>query len=1125
VTRAIAWFAENHVAANLLMMLLVVGGLVATCDINQKSFPDIEVEVVQIGVPFPGASPEEVEESVCVRVEEEIQSIAGIEKITSSAAEGSCGVTAELISGYPIDRALGEIKNAVDSIDTFPEDAEEPTVSHFEIRRNALQIALSGDVGERALKIWGERLRDELVALPGVTQVELAAARPYEISVEVPEEALRRHGITFEQVAEAVRRGSLDRPGGSIDTDAGEILLRTKGQAYVGREFEELVVLTRPDGTRLLLGEVANVVDGFEEDPIYARFDGEPAVLIQVYRVGDQKVLELVDRVKEYVAEAQQRLPDALSLTVWRDGSQSLRDRLDVLIRNGRAGFALVFLLLALFLRLRLAFWVSIGVPIAFLGALWLFPALDLSIDVISLFAFILVLGILVDDAIVVGENVHRHQEKGEDPLRSAIRGAQEVAVPVIFGVLTTVAAFLPMILSPGPFGQIFGAIGVVVILCLFFSLVESQLVLPAHLGHMKLAPRAEREAPPPAGRSVSARWKRLQRSLATSLERLADRGYRPVLGHVLAWRYAAVAVGVVLLLWVGTLIYGGYMKFNFFPTVESDYVSARLTMPLGTPVDRTAEAVRDLEEAAQTLAAELEEEHGEPVVLHVLASVGQQPSLTSGPPTLREARGGDSHLGEVSLELLGGDVRPIRAKEVEERWRALAPPIPDVDQLVFASDLFSAGDPIDVELASTDVDRLEQAAEELKAQLRNYPGVFDVSDNFQAGKREIRLSLLPSAEPLGLTLEDLSRQVRYAFYGAEAQRIQRGRDDVEVMVRYPREQRRSLADLENLRIRTAEGEEVPFYAVARAELGRGYATIKRADRRRVINVTADVDPTVGNANQVMADLRENFFPGLLARYPGLSWGLEGEQREQQKALTALVRDYAFALVLIYALLAVPLRSYLQPLIIMAVIPFGLVGAVGGHLLMGYALVPAVRNLSMMSVFGVVALSGVVVNASLVLVHYVNRRREEGASLVEAVTWAGVARFRPIVLTSVTTFAGLTPLLTEGSISSQFLIPMATSLGFGVVFAAFVSLLIVPASYLILEDLKGLLARVVWGSGPAGAPGAAPAPEGGEERPPAAEGEPSPATGPGAPEPARLRAGSEPTDDRGSGSPGFVRPG
>ncbi len=1057
--RIIAWFAENHVAANLLMAVLVIGGLVSIPRINQKSFPDIEVDVIQIGVPFLGATPEEVEEGVCIRIEEEIQGIAGIERITSSASEGNCGVSAELISGYPVDRAVSEIKNAVDAITTFPEDTEKPIVSHYEIRRNALQIALAGPASESALKVFGERVRDEVSSLPDVTQVELSAVRPYEISIEVPEESLSRYGITFDDVVRAVSRGSLDRPGGSIKGEGGEVLLRTKGQAYTGEEFGRIVLLTRPDGTRLLLSDVATVVDGFQEDDRYARFNGRPAVLVKVYRVGDQRVLDLVEEVKAYVVGAAERLPGELDLVVWRDGSKSLRDRLDILVRNGRSGFLLVFVVLALFLRLRLAFWVAIGVPIAFLGSLMLFPPLGISIDVISLFAFILVLGLLVDDAIVVGENVHRHQERGEQALGSAIRGAQEVAVPVIFGVLTSMVAFLPMIASPGPFGQIFGAIGTVVICCLFLSLVESQLILPAHLGHMKLE-RPIAEAGPPSSGGIQARWRRLQGRFATSLERLSQGAYRTRLEQALEWRYAVLAGGVVILVWTLAIVGTGRLKFAFFPPVESDYVSARLVMPLGTPVRATEEAVRQIEEAARQLRAELDAEYGaatdEPLVKHVLAAVGEQPSLRSGPPMLSRLATGDSHLGEVSIELAGGDVRPISAKEVANRWRELTPPIPDVEELVFASSLFSAGDPINVELTSSDVPRLQLAAERLKQKLAEFPGVLDVSDNFREGKQEIKLRLLPSAEPLGLSLEDLSRQVRQAFYGAEAQRIQRGRDDVRVMVRYPRAERRSLEDLENLRIRTPAGGEVPFYAVAEAGRGRGYATIKRADRRRVINVTADVNESEANANQIMGFLQREYLPQLAADFPGLSFDFAGQQREQRKSLAALGRNTLLALVGIFALLAVPLRSYFQPLIIMAVIPFGLVGAIGGHLLMR-PITPAVQNLSMMSVFGVVALSGVVVNSSLVLVHYINQQRAAGRPLLDAVHEAGVARFRPIVLTSLTTFAGLTPLLLERSVTAQFLIPMATSLAFGVIFASAISLFLVPAAYMILEDLGGLL--------------------------------------------------------------------
>jgi len=1051
VKRAIAWFAENHVAANLVMLMLIAGGLVALPSIQQKTFPDIDIDMVQIGVPYLGAAPEEVEEGVCIRIEEEIHGIEGIEEITSSAAEGACGVTAELIEGYPVDRALSEIKNAVDSISTFPVETEKPVVNHLAARRDAVQIALSGDASEDTLKVLGERLRDDLAALPGITQVDLSNARQYEISVEVSEDALRRYGITFDQVVGSVRAGSLDRPAGSIKTTAGEVLLRTKGQAYSGQDFERLVVLTREDGTRLLLGEVANVVDGFEDEDKHATFDGKPAVLVKVYRVGDQKVLELVERAKRHVEKAATMLPAGVEATVWQDGSQALRERLDILIRNGRAGFVLVFAMLALFLRLRLAVWVSLGVPLSFMGALALFPPLGISIDVISLFAFILVLGLLVDDAIVVGENIHRHQESHEASLPAAIAGAQEVAVPVVFGVLTTVAAFIPLIMAPGTMGQIFGTIGVVVICCLAFSLVESQWVLPAHLGHMKAVAR---EAARSRRAGLVGTWLRVQNVFATSLERIANRVYGPALDRALEWRYTTLATALGLLFLVISVIAAGVLKFSFFPFVEADYVSARLAMPPGTPVEVTAAAVREVEEAARRVKLQLDQEYsvdGGSIVKHFLASVGEQPS-SRGNPASPEGAPVSSHLGEVTIELVGGDVRPLPAQEIVQRWREETPPIADVAELSFTAALFSAGDPINVQLQSSDVEQLERAAEELKARLAKYPGVFDIGDSFEGGKQEIQLDILPAAEALGLSLDDLARQVRQAFYGAEAQRIQRGRDDVRVMVRYPKSERRSLADLDNMRVRTPDGGEVPFYAVAEARTGIGFSTIKRANRQRVINVTADVDLTEGNANEILADLQQGFLARLILDHPGLRYSLEGEQREQAEAATALQRNYALALILIYALLAVPLRSYAQPLLIMSVIPFGAVGAILGHLMLG-------MNLSMMSVFGVVALSGVVVNSSLVLVHYVNMKREQGDEVVQAVRAAGLARFRPIVLTSITTFAGLTPLLLERNMGSAFLKPMATSLGFGVVFATLVSLFLLPSVYLILEDLREWLRR------------------------------------------------------------------
>jgi multidrug efflux pump subunit AcrB len=1051
LNRLIAWFVHNPVAANLLMGLILIGGVTALPVIQQKTMPDMDVDIVVISVEYLGAAPEEVETGVCVRIEEAIAGIEGIDRITSVATEGVCGVNVELLTGYPEDRALSEIKNKVDSIDTFPVEAEEPLVSHYQIRHNELQIALHGPASERALKVHGERLRDGITANTSATQVELLNARADEISIEVSEASLRRHGLTFAQVVDAVRGSSIDLPGGSLKTKGGEILLRSAGQAYVGEEFEDIVVLTHADGTRVLLSDIAHVVDGFEEDPRYASFDGQSAVMVYVYRVGEQKVLELVEDVKGYVSEFARTLPDGLSVTVWRDGSGYLRDRLNVLIQNGFGGFVLVFVVLAVFLRLRLAFWVAIGVPISIMGALALFPVFSVSIDVLTLFGFILVLGVLVDDAIVVGENVYTHQVNGENAIDAAIRGAQEVAKPVVFGVLTTITAFAPMILSPGRTGQMFGMIGVIVTMCLFLSLIESQLVLPAHLAHHLVVETSADSGDEAPHRGLSARWRRLQSVTSGAFTIVANRYYGPALTRALEWRYAVVATAITLLFLVAGILGSGRMAFSFFPKVEADYVTAALSLPQGAPVETTAAAIAELEAAALRMKDEIDHEFPRAngsIVKHILVSVGEQPSLQSGPSVSNAGKG--THLGQVAIEL--ESIRPITAPEVVRRWRGAAPPIPEAEDLVFSSDYISMGDPIHIELRSDDIAQLVEAADQLKAEVGSYPGVFDVGDSFRAGKQEIKLSILPAAEALGLSLEDVARQVRRAFYGEEAQRVQRGRDDVKVMVRYPESERRSLADLDNLRIRTPAGGEVPFYSVARATRGYGFASIQRTDRRRVIAVTADVDQRFANANQVIADIEGEFMRNLLADHPGLSYALEGEQREQSEGMTALGRSYAFALFLIYALLAIPLRSYAQPLIIMAVIPFGLVGAIVGHVVMGL-------EFSMMSIFGVVALSGVVVNSSLVLVDGVNRRRAAGMELMEALRNGGVARFRPIVLTSLTTFAGLTPLLLEDRLGARFLIPMATSLAFGVIFATAISLFLLPSAYLVLEDLKLIRSR------------------------------------------------------------------
>jgi multidrug efflux pump subunit AcrB len=1043
----VAWFAANPVAANLLMTLFLMIGITSVSRIPQKTFPDIDIDIVSVGVEYLGAAPEEVEEGVCVRIEEQIEGVEGIDKIQSTSNEGACGVLAEVTTGADVERVYNDVKNRVDAIATFPQETEKPIVSRVTIRRPVVDVAISGDADERSLRAIAQQVRDEIAAMPGITQVDLVLTRPFEISVEVAEETLRRHAVTFDDVTQAVRRSSLDLPGGSIKSEGGEILLRAKGQAYRGPDFEDIVVLTRHDGTRVTLGEIATIVDGFEDTDVSARFDQQPVVIVQIFRVGEQDVLAISDAVKRYVAESQGRMPEGVRLTIWQDDSNSLRGRLDTLLRNGRNGFLLVLVVLTLFLQPRLAFWVTLGVPIAIVGALGVFIPLGLSIDVISLFAFIVVLGILVDDAIVVGENVHTHEPDSSDRLQAAIVGTQEVTVPVIFGVLTTVATFSPMLMVPGPMGQVFGIMATVVIACLLFSLIESQLVLPAHLAHGKAGPEST------ASHGLVRTWNRVQQAFSNGLLRFAHEIYRPFVEFAQQWRYSTIAAAIALLLATAGLLASGRMPLSFFPPIEADYLAARLTMPQGTPAEVTRAAVDHIEAAVEKLRARLDPEYAQPgssLVRHVLSTVGTQPfknRQNQGPQGAGRDSAEGAHLGEVVLELLRSEDRKISTSEVAQHWREIVGSVPDAVELLFASDLFSAGEAIDLQLQGPDVDDLREAAQRIKAELAQYPGVIDIADSFRAGKQEVKLSIRPTAELLGLKLEDLARQVRQAFYGEEAQRIQRGRDDIRVMVRYPAHQRRSLGDLEGVRVRAPDGTEVPFGTVARADLGRGFSSIRRADRQRVVNVTADVDRTTTTANEVLDDLIKNRLPSILADYPRITYGLEGEQREQRRAFGGLVGAYALALFAVYALLAVPLRSYTQPLIIMSVIPFGIVGAIFGHLLLG-------RGLSFMSVIGIVALSGVVVNASLVLVHYINQRRSEGISLHDAVTEAGVARFRPIVLTSLTTFAGLTPLILERSVQAQFLIPMAVSLGFGVLFATVITLVVVPAGYLVLEDIQ-----------------------------------------------------------------------
>ena len=1056
MNRAIGWLARNPVAANLLMMLIVVSGFTGAAAVTEEVMPELDLRRIRVQVPYLGAAPEEAESGVVVRIEEAVQNIDGVQQIVSTASEGSASVILELESGADSQRVLDEVTNNVQAITTFPVETEKPIIRELVSRNQVTDIAIAGAADVATLKSIAERVRDGLFALPEVGQVEIVSVPPYEISIEVSEVALRRHRITFDQVANAVRRSSLDLPGGSVRTARGEILLRTVGQAYRGDDYERLVLWTRPDGSRLLLGDVATVVDGFAETDQSARFDDVPAVTVSVYRSGEQSALDVAAAVRDYVQRADAWLPEGITLTIWQDQSQILTDRLAIMLNNGAAGFVLVFVVLALFLQMRLAFWVSLGIPVCFLGALAVMPSLGLSINMLSCFAFILVLGIVVDDAIIVGENIHRHQEGHADSLRGAIEGAREIAKPVVYAVLTTAAAFLPLLFVSGAFGQLFQVVPLVVLPCLLFSLLESLGILPAHLAHGR---RRDRAGP----------WRRFQQRIAGGLVWFVRTGYEPALDAALRWRYVTAAVGLSTLVLSGGLALGGWANFQFAPSVENEFMTASITMPLGTPAAATSEAVARFEAGAARLRARLERETGSDYFRHVATTIGDQPV---------QARGGGGmgrindivaagNIGEITIELAPTETRSHTSEQLGILWREETGGVPEAVAIDFHTSLLSAGEDVDVELSGRDLDRLRAAADALKGRLAEYAGVYAIADSIRTGKAEMRLDIRPAAETLGLTLQDLGRQVRQAFYGEEAQRIQRGRDDVRVMVRYPREQRRSLGNLENMRVRTPEGGEVPFSQVALVEPGRGFASIRRIDRSRAVNVTASVDPRIASTSDLMADLRERLLPQVLAEFPDVFYRFRGNQEAQEEAVSGLRVGFLLALIMIFGLLAIPLRSYAQPLIIMGAIPFGLVGALWGHLLMGL-------DVTYTSMLGFVALTGVVVNDSLIMVDFINRARKLPAGtddpesrppaaprsaaggLERAIRQAGGQRFRPIVLTSLTTFAGLAPMMADRSMQAAFLIPMAVSLAFGVLFATFITLFLVPVAYAILDDVQRL---------------------------------------------------------------------
>jgi len=1027
----LAWMAGNSVAANLLMLVLLIGGLIWGMQIKQEVFPDFDLDYVTISVSYPGASPEEVEQGIVLVIEEAVSGLDDVKEITSSAREGAGTVTVEMVSDGDLDKLAQDIKSEVDGITSFPEEAEEPQVAIVSHRRQVISVVLYGDQDERILREVAEQARDRFLQDPEITQVDLSGVRSLEIRIEVPQENLRTYNLTLEDVAQKVREASVELPGGGIKTAAGEILVRMKERRDYGDEFAQIPVISSNDGTQVLLEDIATVIDGFEDTDTYATYNGKPAVMIDVYRVGNQTPISVADAVFEQIVELRTALPPGIEVATLNDFSDTYRQRLNLVLRNGYIGLILVLMLLGLFLEARLAFWVTMGIPISFLGSLLFLPHLGVSINMMSTFAFVVALGIVVDDAIVVGENIYKYRQQGYPYMKAAIEGAREVARPVTFSILTNVVTFMPLYFVPGIPGKIFRAIPVVVITVFVISLVESLFILPAHLGHQRERSR----------RGPTAWFHQQQQRFSNALTRMIRTIYAPFLNQALSYRYLTLAIGVVVLILTLAYVKSGRIGMTLMERVESDFAQVEAVLPYGSAVEKT-EAIQDiLVDAAQRVA---EENGGDRLVKGIFAEIGASSNEPSGGTS-----GG--HTTQVRIFLTSPDERTMETGDFVTRWREKVGAIAGLESLVFKSDAGGPGSEgaLSIELSHRDLTVLEAASADLAEALSYFLKVKDIDDGFSKGKQQIDFTIRPEGRSLGLNAQEVANQVRNSFYGAEVLRQQRGRNEIKVMVRLPENERTSEYNLEELMLHTPSGSEVPLREAVNVERGRAYTAIDRRNGRRVVTVTAGVDPP-SEAGQILDSLKTSTLPDLMDRYPGLRYGFEGRQADMTESMRSLFLGLIMAMLVVYALLAIPFRSYIQPVIIMVSIPFGIVGAVLGHMLMGY-------SLSVMSLFGIVALSGVVVNDSLVLIDFTNRRRQKGDLAKLAVLSAAVNRFRPILLTSLTTFGGLTPLIIETSRQARFMIPMAISLGFGVLFGTVITLILVPSFYLAIEDLRQLV--------------------------------------------------------------------
>lgn len=1025
----IAWFARNSIAANLLMVFILLGGFLTIQTIDKQMFPQVKINWISYAAPYPGAAPQEVEEGITIKIEEALKTVQGLKRVITYSNRNYSNGWFEVELDYDPQVVLEEVKSAIDSISSFPDGMERIKVEREKFRQEVMYISLYGDLSNAELKELGRKIHHEIQQLPKINISEFYSGLGYEISVEVSKDKLREFGLSFRDVANAVRGSSRNMSAGQIRAENGYINLRVENQAYRGHEFEQLPLITLPDGTKILLGDVATIIDGFEEGLQYSKFNGKNSVTLFIGAADNQSITDVADVINNYVNEKAELLPKGVKLETWVDMTYYLNGRLNMMLENMESGAILVFLMLALFLRVRLAFWVMMGLPVCFLGTLLVMPMefVGVTINIISLFAFILVLGIVVDDAIVMGESAHDEIEEHGHSTDNVIRGVKRVAMPATFGVLTTIAVFVPFLFGEGPSSAFGKAIGSVVVLCLIFSLIESKLILPAHLVNMKIKHFNPKNP-----------LDRVRRWVDTKLKLFIENTYRPALSVCLKYRYAVLMFFISLMLLSAGLYSGGFVRFIGQPKIPHDFPRVSIDMNVDASEKATLKTLLNIERILYKVDKEIESQYGRSMIADMQVDLRSRTS------------------GNVMVKLVIPKERPINTFELADLWRKAIPSYPGVKTLTISDNLFGGGrDDGDVafKLESTDDAQLLAAAKQLKAKLNSLKGVGDVNDSRQTSAKEVQLELKPLAHSLGLTLAEVASQVSYSFYGLEAQRILRDSEEIKVMVRYPLEQRSSVGHVDDVMIQAPNGAELPLSELAEISLTDGVTRIRRENGNRTINVWASVDAEQVEPFEVAKDIRDNYIPKLLKLYPHVKSEVSGSIQEEMDSADDQLRDFVISLMVIFSLLAIPLKSYSQAVMIMVVIPFGIIGAVFGHFILG-------MDLSALSIMGILAASGVVVNDSLVMVDYVNKARKRGEHLKDAVIHAGTKRFRAIMLTSITTFIGLVPIIFfETSAQAQIVIPMAVSLSFGVLFATIVTLIFIPSLYVIIEDLRGLFSR------------------------------------------------------------------